>query len=251
MDETRTATATTVTTADTGAVLGPGTARLGTGAVIIWNDMADEGRDQFYRWHDHEHIPERLSIPGFLRGRRYGKRGHAPEYLTLYEADELGVLASPAYLARLNAPTPLTQDTIRHFRNTSRAVCRVAYSVGSSNGGHILTLRIEVADDKAAAFRAFAIDAFDRVLALNGIVACHLYQADQSASRVNTAESAKRAFDVPSWVVLVEATLAASAEAARALIEGPELAALAATVRPDAAVYALEICRLSQPATSN
>ena len=44
---------------------------LGQAVVAIWNDVAPEGREQFYEWHNHEHMPERVGIPGFLRGRRY------------------------------------------------------------------------------------------------------------------------------------------------------------------------------------
>ena len=222
-----------------------GGALLGSAAVIIWNDVAAEGRDEFYVWHDKEHIPERLAIPGFCRGRRYGKRGHSPEYLTLYEADDIGVVVSPAYLERLNAPTPATVATLRHFRKTSRAVCRIVQSVGSSSGGFALALRIEVPPDTTETFRRFMSGALAQAADLTGIVACHLFAADQTASRVNTAESSTRAFDIPSWVVLVEASDEGAADRARALIEVPELMSLGASVRSDAAVYTLEICRLA------
>ena len=239
MDDTKTSAA----TASDRAAIEPGTALLGAAAVIIWNDIAAVGRDQFYQWHDKEHIPERLSIPGFLRGRRYGRRGHSPEYLTLYEADDLGVVVSPAYLARLNAPTPLTTQTLPYFQNTSRAVCRLVQSVGTSSGGHVLTLRIEVPDAQAEVMQRFLRDAFADALETTGVVACHLFVADQNASRVNTAESSKRAFDVPSWIVLVESSTPEGAEAARAAIDGARLRSLGASVRSDAAVYALEVCR--------
>jgi len=99
-------------------------ALLGQAAVVIFNDVTREGREAFYRWHDREHIPERLAIPGFRRGRRFGRRGHSPEWLTLYEADDLAVLTSRAYIDRLNAPTAATVSTVAHFRNTSRSICR-------------------------------------------------------------------------------------------------------------------------------
>src|SRR5690348_577522 len=83
-------------------------ALMGRAAVLIWNDVAPEGRVQFYEWHDREHMPERLSLPGFLRGRRYARAGHSPEWLTIYEAVDVSALVSPAYLARLNAPTVAT-----------------------------------------------------------------------------------------------------------------------------------------------
>ena len=223
-------------------------ALLGHGAVLVWNDIAHEGRDQFYEWHDKEHMPERLALPGFRRGRRFAKPRHSPEWLTMYEADDLSVVTSPEYLARLNAPTPGTVSTLRYFQNTSRAVCRVVHSIGSSTGGNVLAMRLDVPGDRSDAMcRYLCGEAFPRVIALTGVVACHLFAADQSASSVNTAESSTRKFDVPDWVLLCEATNTAAADKARGLLEGPALPSLGVVMRNDAAVYALEICRLSLP----
>jgi hypothetical protein len=224
-------------------------ALLGQGAVLVWNDVAEEGREKFYEWHDKEHIPERLAIPGFRRGRRFSRSGHSPEWLTMYEADDLSVVTSPEYLKRLNAPTAETISALRYFQNTSRAVCRVVYSLGSSTGGHMLAMRLTVPGPESEAMCRFLSDeAFPRVMALTGVVACHLYAADQSASYVNTKESSTREFDVPSWVLLCEATTQDAADKARELIDGSEFRRLRVVVRNDAAVYALEICRLSLPA---
>ena len=226
-----------------------GGALLGAGAVLVWNDITDEGRNQFYEWHDKQHIPERLAIPGFRRGRRFSKHGHSPEWLTMYETDDLEVMVSPEYLARLNAPTPATTDTLRYFRNTSRAVCRLVHSVGSSTGGHVLTLRLDISPAQAEAMRIYLVEeALPRAAALTGVVACHLYGSDQSASRLNTAESSTREFDVPSWVVLVEATTPDGADKAWRLIDGDDLRRRGVAVRSDAATYSLEICRLALPA---
>jgi hypothetical protein len=228
-----------------------GGALLGAGAVLVWNDVVEQGRDQFYEWHDKEHIPERLAIPGFRRGRRYAKHGHSPEWLTMYEADDLGVVVSPEYLERLNSPTPGTVKTLRYFQNTSRAVCRVVHSVGSSSGGHVLAMRMDVpAAQTDAMCRYLSMEVLPRAMALTGVVACHLYTSDQRASRLNTAESSTREFDVPSWVLLAEATTLDAAEQARALIDGPELQRLGVIVHGDAAIYSLEICRLARPVTA-
>lgn len=228
-----------------------GCALLGAGAVIVWNDVTEQGREQFYDWHDKEHIPERLAIPGFRRGRRYVKRGHSPEWLTLYEADDIDIVVSPGYLERLNSPTPGTTSTLQYFRNTSRAVCRIVSSTGSSTGGHMLAMRLDVPATQSEAMCGYLrMNVFPRALALTGLVACHLYAADQDASHLRTAESNTREFDVPSWVLLAEATTAGAAERARSLIEGPELRRLGVVVRSDAAIYSLEICRLASPATA-
>ncbi|MGE5168920.1 MAG: hypothetical protein ACM3JC_00970 [Rudaea sp.] len=223
-----------------------GSALLGRAAVLIWNDVAPEGRAQFYTWHDHEHIPERLSLPGFLRGRRYIKRGHSPEWLTMYEAVDVSALVSPQYFDRLNAPTPATRRTLAFFRNTSRAVCRLVYSVGSSSGGHVLATRISVDGARADAMCAYLREhGFPSAMDEAEVLACHLYAADASASYANTTESSTRAFDVPAWVLLCEASTSDAAERARDLIVANEFARLGVHMRADAAVYALEICRLA------
>jgi hypothetical protein len=230
-----------------GSEVGAGdSALLGRAAVLIWNDVAPEGRDAFYAWHDREHVPERLALPGFRRGRRFAKAGHSPEWLTMYEADDIGALTSREYFARLNAPTPATSAALKHFRNTSRAVCRIACSLGSSTGGHVLALRLNIVAAQADAMCRYLCDeAFPRAMAHTGVVACHLYQAHASASFVSTAESSTREFDVPAWVVLCEASTAAAASAARLAIDGPDFRRLGVMVREDAAVYALEVCRLA------
>jgi hypothetical protein len=86
---------------------------------------------------------------------------------------------------------------------------------------------------------------FPRAMEITGVVACHLYTSDQGASRVDTTESSTRTFDVPSAVVLCEATGEDAANRARSALEGEHFRRLGVVVRPDAAVYQLEICRLA------
>src|SRR5262249_25813936 len=156
--------------------------------------------------------------------RRFSRPRHSPEWLTMYEADDLTVLTSADYLARLNAPTPATERTLKHFRNTSRAVCRVVHSRGASTGGHMLALRLGVAREASDAMCEYLItNAFPRAMAFTGVIACHLYASDEGASYIRTAEASTRTFDVPSWVLLCEATFADAAERARRLFDGPEL----------------------------
>lgn len=243
------ATASDAAIVEEGGVHPEGGALMGRAAVLIWNDVAPEGRAHFYAWHDREHVPERLSLPGFLRGRRYARAGHSPEWLTIYEAVDVSALVSPAYLARLNAPTAATTRTLAYFRNTSRAVCRRVYSMGCSSGGHVLAMRISVDPARADAMcRYLRDDAFPRALAATGVVACHLFAADAKASYVDTAESSTRTFDVPAWVLLCETSNADGAEHAREIVASSEFARLGVEIRDDAAVYALEICRLSTAA---
>ena len=49
------------------------------GVIAIWHDVLPEAKDEFYEWHSREHMPERVGIPGFRRGRRYLAVSGAPE----------------------------------------------------------------------------------------------------------------------------------------------------------------------------
>ena len=115
----------------------------GEAFVAIWHDIAPEGLEAFYDWHHREHMPERLGIPGFRRGRRYRRvGGHGQDFFNLYEVDCFEVLVGQDYLNRLNAPTPWTRATVRHFRAVTRGLCRVAGLEGIGQGGTIATLRV-------------------------------------------------------------------------------------------------------------
>ena len=111
---------------------------LGKAAVAIWCDVAHEVREEFDDWHAHEHMPERLSIPGFLRGSRWvGDAG----YFMLYEARSEATVTAGPYLERLNNPTPWSRKMMPHHRNMVRGLCRVEGSAGTALGQALLTVR--------------------------------------------------------------------------------------------------------------
>ena len=178
---------------------------LGRGAVAIWHDIAPEGREEFYAWHGGEHMPERVAIPGFLRGRRFVAIDADLEFFNLYETRDADVVKGPDYRARLNAPTPWTMATVKHFRSVARALVEVAASLGTADGGIIATVRCDLADDRVAP------DVMaERVLAalceLPGVAGAHLLLADREASgEVNAEQRARGAANaIPRCALLIE-----------------------------------------------
>ena len=77
----------------------------------MWWNVAPDMREEFEDWHTHEHMPERLAIPGFLRGTRWRAMGEKASYFILYEVTRVSVLTGPDYLARLNDPTPWSRKS--------------------------------------------------------------------------------------------------------------------------------------------
>jgi hypothetical protein len=98
-------------------------ALLGSAAIAMWWDIAPAQRIEFEDWHSHEHFPERLSIPGFLRGSRWS--GSNDGFFVMYELETYDTLTSPHYLERLNNPTPWSTRMMPHHRNMVRSQCRV------------------------------------------------------------------------------------------------------------------------------
>jgi hypothetical protein len=182
-------------------------ALAGQGVLAIWNGIADEAEADFAAWHVREHIPERVAVPGFLRGRRYVAEAGAPRYFNFYETETPETLVAPAYLERLNAPSDWTRRVVRHFRDTSRTVCSVAASLGMGDGAFVGTVRLTSRPGAGNLARQVAASVAEPVLAEPGIVAVHLLEG-QADSGGQTAEKALR--DRPdqqaAWIILIEAT---------------------------------------------
>jgi hypothetical protein len=121
-------------------------AMLGRAALAMWWDMAPEQRAEFEHWHTHEHYPERLGIPGFLRASRWRDAKGGEGIFQMYELEGHGVLSSNAYLARLNAPTPWSTRMMPHHRNMVRSQCNVLASHGGVTARHAITIRVSPAD---------------------------------------------------------------------------------------------------------
>ncbi|MBD3848309.1 hypothetical protein IED13_21640 [Bosea sp. SSUT16] len=213
----------------------------GSAFLAIWHDIAEGGHEAYIEWHTREHMPERLSIPGF----RTGKRLHAPQaarhvFGTIYAADDVEVFRSPAYLERLNHPTRWTAEIAPSFQNFLRVACDRVASAGTGDGGSMATLRFDFAEaGSGAVLRQAAQGLVDAVLALPGVACAHLGIARSEVSGVRTRETelrsamAERGFDV---VLLLEGASQAGIEAA--LPEAQRLAiATGALAAPRADVY--------------
>lgn len=97
-----------------------------TALLALWNDV-DAALDESYEdWHRHEHVPERLTVPGMLwalRWRRIGAHAAMPLYLTLYGLRDAQVLDSAAYQRLLAEPTPASRAMRPALHNLARWVC--------------------------------------------------------------------------------------------------------------------------------
>ena len=84
-------------------------AKKGRGLLMVYVDVPPEHEDEFNRWYDEEHIPERLSIPGVLNAARYVAVRGGPKYLACYEIDRAETYHSPRWQYHLENPTEWSQ----------------------------------------------------------------------------------------------------------------------------------------------
>ena len=167
---------------------------MGNAVMVSWHDL-DHGMEADHDdWHSHEHLFERLSLPGFCRGRRCRAVGAADEeYFLMYEVDDLSVLTSEAYLARLNHPTAWSTRIIPGIRRMTRTLCSVAASVGGGLGTANLTIRFSAAGERRDSVMKWLLDGKLEELAVRpGIVGVHLLEGDKTASGVQTDEARLR-----------------------------------------------------------
>jgi len=186
---------------------------LGNGALVYWNGISPGGDEEFLSWHVSEHIPERVSIPGFLRGRRYVAHSGDPRYFNFYETEKPGVLHSPAYRERLDHPTPWTTKVIATFIDTSRTICRVVHTQGFGEGAWMQTIRFSFPKAREACIVAL-IDLLKALPRRSPLVGAHLLEGTRShIEPTRELELRGHPDEQIDGVILIEAADQASLEA--------------------------------------
>ena len=176
---------------------------LGSAAMLLSFDVAEDAVAEHDEWHTHEHLAERLSIPGFLRGTRWIAVRGSPRYLVVYEVKDLATLTSPGYLERLNNPSPWTARMMPHYRGMQRGLCSVAGSFGVGTGHFTQLLRFKPTETSAASLRQWLVeDALPRLVLARHAGSAHLLESAATAAMTN--EQRIRGADAGlDWAVLL------------------------------------------------
>ena len=190
--------------------------------MLLSFDVAAEAVAEHDRWHTHEHLPERLSIPGFMRGTRWVAVEGVPRYMVLYEVASLSILASAPYLERLNNPTPWTSRIMPHYREMSRGLCSVLGSFGLGMGHAAALIRFRPSpQEREKPHRWLLQEVLPGLPGLAGLGSAHLLQgaltpAMTSEQRIRGADSGVdcalviTGYDVDAVAQVAQTTLGAS-----------------------------------------
>lgn len=179
-------------------------ALTGKAAVAMWWHIAPEHRAEFLDWHTHEHHPERLRIDGFRRGTRWASEDNATGFFVMYELAAREALAGPAYMERLNNPTPWSVKMMPHHAQMVRSLCDVTGSEGAGNGRFMLTVRLSPAAGREAELRTCLQALLPMLSMQRGIAGAHLLEASALGNVAQTQEQRIRGGDgTADWVLLV------------------------------------------------
>jgi hypothetical protein len=76
-------------------------AKKGAGLFLVYTDLMDpKCEDEFNAWYNTEHLPELLTLPGFLDAARYVATRGGPKYLAVYELTSVEAVQSPEFSGR-------------------------------------------------------------------------------------------------------------------------------------------------------
>lgn len=177
------------------------------GIYLIVNDVAPDLEDEFNRWYQQQHLPERLAIRGFRTARRYYALGARPAYMAVYECDSLEVLSSAAYKERVANPSEWTRKIMPAFRNVLRSACRETLSYGCGVGAMAIMVQCKPLEGKEALARDFIrTQLAPRLMQSGGLVRMSLWETDTAVTGMPSSESALRndQENYPHWVLFLE-----------------------------------------------
>ena len=158
----------------------------GAGFVAIWSDVEPDHLTDYRHWLTREHTTERVTTKGFLGVRVFrATRADIARFFILYELESPEVLDGPAYLARLNAPTPWSQRTMPRLGNFTRGGGVMTARAGRGEGSTIVALRLERLPEKPQQIA-------DALVALDGIAAVQIGATDLARTSVPTVEKGMR-----------------------------------------------------------
>jgi hypothetical protein len=192
----------------------------GAGFLAIWSDVYSGNLTDYRHWLTREHTTERVTTKGFLGVRVFrAARADINRFFILYELESPEVLDGPAYMARLNAPTPWSQRIMPLLKNFIRGGGVMTARAGRGEGATIAALRIERLPDNPLALA-------EALVAADGIAAVQIGATDLARTSVPTVEKGMRKDDrIFAGLVIIEALDEASLRGAlrQATEAAPEL----------------------------
>lgn len=181
--------------------MGGGLEALGDAVIAMWW-VDDAHLAEFHEWHSREHLPERLSIPGFNRGSRW-QQENSGAFFVIYELATYAILTSDAYRTRLNNPTPWSTMMMPLHRGMTRGQCRVAASNGGGVAPFMKTIRLSPRLGAESGLEDFLRGLVSLLPERTGLTGAHLLKTDTPSAAQTTEQRIRGGDAAADWVFLL------------------------------------------------
>jgi hypothetical protein len=91
-----------------------------TAVLVVQVEIDPADDEEFNRWYDEEHVPEKLATPGFISARRFRVHSGESRYLVIYELENALAATSPAYMGQ--DPTEWGRSIMARWKTWNRDV---------------------------------------------------------------------------------------------------------------------------------
>ena len=104
--------------------------KVGTTVLVVMMEVDPADDEVFNKWYNEEHLPERMSIPGYISARRFvldpedGQANNVMRYLCIWEMEDDSPLQSQFYKDQNAKPTPTKDAAGAVVKNRARGLYR-------------------------------------------------------------------------------------------------------------------------------
>ena len=97
---------------------------IGNTILVVMMEVDQGHEEEFDRWYNDEHLPERLEIPGYVSARRFKlQEGEGVlDYLCIWELEDASPLESELYKSQRARPSKLRDAAGPHIRQRARGL---------------------------------------------------------------------------------------------------------------------------------
>lgn len=173
------------------------------GLMTAWLHVPPEREDEFNDWYNREHLPQVVSLPGFMRGRRYMVENAKPKYLAWYDVADETVEPGASFQRFVAHPTPWWARMADCFEHRERMNFRLMCDVGRAperDTPWLYIVHTDIPDHIVDEYNEwYDKEHLPRLVTVPGVVRARRYAAVAGSPRYLTAYELtdKNAFESP------------------------------------------------------
>jgi len=201
--------------------------KKGRGLLMVYSDVPPEVEDEYNRWYNEEHIPERLGITGVLNAARYVALQGGPKHLACYELTEPETWSSPEWQKWLTDPTEWSRRmspsvvATTYIRNLYRLIYPQdvpAETAGAEMAPLILVGRMSVPEELDSQFNeAYNKERLPAAYSVPGYIRGRRFEATMGEPKYTTVHEmeSQKVAESPEWAAWTAAVTPAWSQTVR------------------------------------